>query len=197
MLIDQRYTVFEEAKVACRDCEIGKVYNRVICSDGCKVNPLVVICGEAPGKDEVTEGKPFVGKAGKLLRSTLNEFGFKRSNSLITNVIPCRPENNKFPSDNKLVNSCVSKWLKNEIEILSPKYMLLVGAKPLKFLLGTTGITKLRGEWYSLFDSEILCMPTFHPSYVLRKQYMKEGDEIKNSFRQDIKEVAIKSGFIQ
>jgi len=206
------YQTFEESKLKCRDCFIGKVYDRVVPSDGNKVNPIVLIIGEAPGKDEVSEGFPFVGKAGKLLRRTLNKFGFNKKNALITNTIPCRPQDNKFPKDNDIIKSCVQKWLLQEIVLTSPKYIMLVGATPTRFLLGLTGITKLRGQWHDLwfpnhpselnsppdfnkivtpdFGRLIKCMPIYHPSYVLRKEYMDEGDQIREEFIGDIKEVA-------
>lgn len=186
------YQRFEQSKLQCRDCHVGQVYNCVVPSDGNKVNPKVLICGEAPGSNELEALKPFVGKAGQLLRHTLNQFGFNETNSLITNTIPCRPEKNKFPTDTDIVNSCVHKWLWQEIILTNPQYIILVGATPTKYLLGLKGITKLRGQWYDLpdFDRPIKCMPIYHPSYVLRKQYMKEGNQIKEDFANDIKEVA-------
>lgn len=192
------YKDFEEAKIKCRDCEIGRVYNCVVPSDGNKADPIVLICGEAPGSDELVEGKPFIGKAGKLLRSTLNQFGYKKSNSLITNTIPCRPENNKFPSDSELVEDCVKKWLKEEIDLIKPKYILLIGATPLRYLLNMSGITKLRGQWfdYDPMNKKIPCMPTYHPAFINRKIYMQDGKKILQDFKDDIKIVAIRAGFI-
>ena len=191
------YEEFNVAKSRCNICSIGKVYNTVVCSDGCKSNPLVLVIGEAAGSEEVEQGKPFIGKAGKLLRPILNEFGFRKSNTLISNVIPCRPKDNQFPKDDELVKACFEKWLKNEILITNPKYLLLVGSQPLKFILGHEGITRIRGDWYnfSLEDRIIETMPTYHPSFVLRKMYMDDGKKIMGQFRDDIKEVARKAGF--
>ena len=92
------YKQFEEAKTKCRKCEVGNVYDKVVLSDGCKTARIMII-GEAPGADEVEQGRPFVGKAGKLVRETIKEFGYDETITLISNVIPCRPENNKFPKD--------------------------------------------------------------------------------------------------
>ena len=139
------YYAFNAAKLLCRECSVGKVYNKVVLSDGAygfRGSPKVMIFGEAPGKDEVIEGRPFVGKAGKLLRSTLSQYGYSDRNSIISNVIPCRPENNKFPKDASLVRSCVDRWLKTEIELLKPSCILLLGAQPLKYVLGLKVITK-------------------------------------------------------
>ena len=155
-----------------------------------------MVVGEAPGSYEVEQGKPFVGKSGKLLRSTLKEFGFTKDNSIISNTIPCRPQDNKFPKDRNVVNSCIQKWLKLEIDILKPKYILLIGSTPTFYLLHSyDGITKMRGKWYTY--NNIPCMPTLHPSYVLRKQYMMGGGEINKHFRGDIESVAKSAGFLK
>ena len=192
------YLDFEADKSICRACEIGQAYQRVVLSDGCKSKPLVLILGEAPGADEVAEGKPFVGKAGKLLRSVLNDNGFNKRNALISNVIPCRPKDNVFPQDGSLVTRCYDKWLKQEVLLTKPHYVILLGAQPLKYVLGLTGITKLRGNYYDLPFSEMSskCMPTFHPSYVLRKQYMEGGKQIRQQFEDDIRGVAKLAGFL-
>jgi uracil-DNA glycosylase family 4 len=89
-------------------------------------------------------------------------------------------------------------WLKAEINLVKPKCILLLGAQPLFYVLGIKGITKMRGNWYNIpWNEDIKCMPTFHPSYVQRKQYMKEGPEIAEAFRTDIEDVAIRAGIRQ
>jgi DNA polymerase len=187
------YKEFNLAKEKCRDCYIGPIYNRVVLSDGNTINPIVMVVGEAAGSSEIEIGKPFVGRAGKLLRLTLNQFGYNKTNSIITNIIPCRPKDNKFPQDEKLIKTCMDKWLLKEIEILKPKFLFLVGSMPTKYLLNLNGITFSRGKWFE-YES-IPCMPTYHPSYILRKQYTKEGKEIEEHFKNDIKEMSKKAGF--
>jgi DNA polymerase len=191
------YSSFENAKKLCRACPVGKTYNCVVCSVGNKTNPKVVIIGEAPGKDEVEKGEPFIGKAGQLLRKVLKEKGFTRDNSLITNTIPCRPEDNKFPTDDNTVRTCKDVWLKEELRLTNPDFLLLVGAKSVKFLLGMDGITKIRGKWIQkkLNNKIINIMPTLHPSYVLRKEYMEEGKQIMQDFVDDIQKVSQSAGF--
>jgi DNA polymerase len=192
------YSSFEMDKSLCTACEIGRAYRKVVLSDGCKTNPLVLVLGEAPGADEIVEGKPFVGKAGKLLRQVLNDNGFSKRNTLISNIIPCRPQDNVFPQDSSLVTKCYDKWLRQEILLTKPRYVILLGAQPLKYVLGLTGITKLRGDYYDLPLPQgfLKCMPTFHPSYVLRKQYMEEGKQIRHQFENDIRGVAKLAQFI-
>jgi len=188
----KNYTEFDEAKSKCCACEIGKAYNQVVLSDGNKINPKVVFIGEACGAEELIVGKPFVGKAGRLLRATLKEFGFNETNCLITNTIPCRPLNNKFPDDKSLVHSCKEKWLMEELKLLNPDFIVLIGAKSLKFLLNIDGITKERGKFniIKINNKTVELIAIFHPSYVLRKAYMAEGKEIMEHFRNDIKKVS-------
>ena len=82
--------------------------------------------------------------------------------------------------------------------MLRPKYMLLLGNQPLSFILSLKGITRMHGKWYDYepegIDYTIKCMPTFHPSYVQRKEHMQDGEEIKTSFINDIREVAREMG---
>lgn len=188
----KNYEEFNAAKSKCNICEIGKVYNKVVLSDGNTINPKIVFIGECPGKDEVIEGKPFVGKAGKLLRKTIQEAGLTLNDILITNTIPCRPLDNKFPSDTSLVKTCKNLWLKQELLLTNPSIIVLIGAKPLKFLLNIDGITKVRGTVYKkkLNNKEISLIPICHPSYVLRKEYMEEGKQIMADFMNDIKNIA-------
>lgn len=189
------YEEFEKQKILCRECLVGKTYNCVVCSDGCKKNPIVVVAGEAPGNDELISGSPFVGKAGKKLRATINQLGFNKENTLITNVMPCRPLDNKFPIDRDLVLNCARKWVFQELLLLKPKFLLLLGNQPLNYIAGQTGITSKRGTWISIGSFE--CMPTYHPSFVIRKMYMEDGKEIEENFINDIKQVAVKAGFVK
>lgn len=189
----ESYQKFNAAKLACRACPVGMVYNRVILSCGQTSNPVVMVIGESPGAEEIVKGEPFVGKSGRLLRHTLNAYGLTADNTVITNVIPCRPKDNKFPSDPKIVEACVERWLRQEITILKPKFVLVVGGKALKFLLGMDGITKSRGKWVSMCfrgASSFSCLPTYHPSFVLRMKPTSKGAVILEHFQSDIMEVA-------
>jgi len=187
------YKAFNEAKTKCTLCSLSNERKQVVCSDGCK-KPVIMVVGEAPGADEDEQGVPFIGKAGKRLRSTLENFGITKKNSIITNVIPCRPPKNAFPKDKELVANCFHSWLWNEIRLTKPKYLLLLGNQPLKMILNLNGITKHRGILYPLYDPNggvtFWAMPTFHPSYIERKQYMEDGEQIIEWFEEDIKKLA-------
>jgi DNA polymerase len=194
----KNYAEFNRAKGGCRACPVGKAHNCVVASEGCTESPLVMIVGEAPGADEVKRRRPFIGKSGQILRRAIRPCGYTKHNTLISNSIPCRPEGNKYPDDPQLVHECMSRWLLNEIDLLKPEYMLLLGSKALFALFGLDGITSRRGTWLLLERGslKIECLPTYHPSYVMRVRNMRGGMEKVADFVADIREVAACAGFL-
>lgn len=123
-----------------------------------------MIVGEAPGFREDDSGKPFVGDAGKLLEKHLKKVGLKRENIFITNAVSCRPPSNRTPNKDE-IEAC-SHWLKHQIAVVKPKFILALGNVALYATTGMTRITKLRGKPIKKDDRIIL--PAFHPSYILR-----------------------------
>lgn len=173
--------------VACTSCGVRKFCTQVVPATGCLTNPLLMVVGEAPGQQEDEEGEPFVGAAGEILREALRATNvLNRNNTLITNVLKCRPPKNKFPTDES-ASICISNWLWREIEIASPKRLLLLGNVPLKYVGGLDGITKHRGQWYTVRG--IRTMATYHPSFILRTDRTGMLHH-RNTFESDIKEVA-------
>jgi uracil-DNA glycosylase len=146
------------------------------CSDLCKGATQVVFgegnakaelmfIGEAPGADEDATGRPFVGAAGRLLDKIIEAMGLKREDVYITNVVKCRPPNNRKPTTDE-VESC-EPFLFREIDVIKPKVIVTLGATPLFSLLRVKeGITKIRGQFYTYHDIPV--MPTFHPAFLLR-----------------------------
>lgn len=201
------YKEFDECKLKCRECPVGLIYDRVVLSVGNKVDPLYMVIGEAPGKDEVKVGQPFVGKAGNVLRKECITNRLTPKNTLITNTIPCRPENNQFPNDKDLVCRCMRRWILEEIQLIKPKYILLVGATPTKYVLGIkTPISKVRGQVFEGLTIQaesgedtfqdcynipnIKCIPTFHPSYIVRNGSSELGKIVREQFQSDIRKFA-------
>jgi len=186
MTMSELAKLYEEMK-GCQACRLRKTCRQVVTAVGNVENPALMIIGESPGESEDIAGEPFVGQAGQVLRAVLRETNIiNRDNTLISNVIRCRPPANKFPTD-ECPSICVSRWLRREIGLAKPKRMLLMGNTPLEFVAGLTGITSARGKWLSVMG--IRTMSTFHPSYILRKD--REGDRGERArFEQDINEVA-------
>ena len=130
----------------------------------------MVIVGEAPGRDEDLQGKPFVGKSGELLENILHAIGLKRSIDVaIINVLKCRPPNNRDPHDNEIA-ACAT-FLTRQLELLDPKVVVLSGRIASHALLKTEESTgKLRGHVHSLTINgrSVPAIVTYHPSYLLR-----------------------------
>lgn len=184
---------YDEMK-KCQACDMRKTCNQVVLADGCKEKPILMIVGESPGATEDEEGVPFVGDCGLLLRDVLRATKtLNKKNTIITNVLKCRPPGNKFPKGEH-ATVCVSKWLMKEIELLKPERLLLLGAVPLKYVGGMKGITSLRGQWYTMHG--IRGLATFHPSYVMRQD--SAGDiQTRSLFESDIFEIAKEIAQIQ
>jgi DNA polymerase len=148
----------------CDKCDLCKTRIKTVPGQGNVMSRIFVI-GEGPGKNEDEEGLPFVGKAGQLLTELFKESGISRENLFITNIVKCRPPNNRVPEE-KEMNSC-SSYLMEQISIINPKVILTLGASSSNFVLSSNEkISRIRGNPVSYGDISVL--PTFHPSYLLR-----------------------------
>ncbi len=130
--------------------------------------------GEAPGRDEDIEGKPFVGRSGKLLDLMMGAIGLDRTRVYIANVIPWRPPGNRTPTPQE-TQICLP-FIRKQIELVDPDVLVCLGNPSSQTLLNTReGIMKTRGRWVP-FDTGkrvIRAMPTFHPAYLLRSPIYK------------------------
>jgi DNA polymerase len=130
----------------------------------------IMLIGEAPGRDEDIQGKPFVGRAGKLLDRMLASIGLDETSVYITNTIYWRPPGNRTPTAQE-IESC-APFLSRQIELLDPQVMVLLGGAAAKHVLGVSeGIMRLRGKWKIVKngDRDIPTLATLHPAYLLRK----------------------------
>ena len=135
--------------------------------------------------EEDKEGKPFIGKAGKLLTKIFEAAGIDRKEVYITNVVKCRPPDNRTPVIEEML-AC-SKYLETQIALINPDIIVCLGSTPTKwFLKSTEGITKLRGKWFKWRGIDL--MPMFHPSYLLRNQSRKPGSPKEVTWK-DIQEI--------
>ncbi len=130
----------------------------------------VMFIGEGPGADEDAEGEPFVGKAGKLMNQAFIGVGISRENIYIANIVKCRPPNNRTPVKEE-ANACLD-YLRNQVMIIKPKVIVLLGNTALKNILGEEySITATRGKWID--KKGIKYMPTYHPAALLRDESKK------------------------
>ena len=156
-----------KACVLCR--ELSRCRHSVVFGVGNPRAELMFI-GEAPGADEDAQGEPFVGRAGQLLTKIIEAMGCRREDVYISNVLKCRPPQNRTPLPDEVTN-CLP-YLLSQIELIQPKVIVALGATALRALLDVQlGITKMRGNWYTFRDIPI--MPTFHPAYLLRNPAAK------------------------
>ncbi|MCF7899538.1 uracil-DNA glycosylase, partial [Candidatus Babeliales bacterium] len=126
-----------------------------------------------PGKDENLQGKPFVGRAGQLLTKIINSMNLKREDIYLSNVVKCRPPNNRTPLPSES-ETCKNLLLLKEINIIQPKIICTLGSCATKALLGNDiQISKARGNFF-IFQEKYLVMPTFHPAYLLRNPNSKK-----------------------
>ncbi|MDR1150420.1 MAG: uracil-DNA glycosylase [Clostridiales bacterium] len=151
----------------CKKCDLFKKRKNIVFGDGNSSSKLLLV-GEAPGQREDESGLPFVGKSGILLTNLLEEVGFFRDkNFYITNMIKCRPENNRDPSDDE-ISSCVN-YLKMQIKIIKPKIILCVGRiSSSKIIKQNFKVTRDHGIVFE--HKGFLLMGTFHPAAILRNK---------------------------
>ena len=157
-----------------KGCELYKSSTNMVFSDGNPKSKIMLI-GEAPGHDEDIQGKPFVGRSGKLLDKMLEAIELNREKVYIANIIPWRPPNNRRPTEEE-IEICLP-FIKKHIELINPKVLMLLGSTATFALLKSSeGITKIRGKWVELnLDSvSIPTLPTFHPAFLLRQPAQKK-----------------------
>lgn len=152
---------------------IARTADNLVFGDGNPEADIMVI-GEAPGRDEDIQGKPFVGVSGQFLDRMLEPIGLTRGNFYITNTVYWRPPGNRKPNDGEF--AVCQPFVEKHIELIDPKVILLVGDKAVRGLAGVTmGITKSRGKWYDVKagGKTVPALATFHPAYLLRNPSSK------------------------
>ena len=153
----------------CNRCDLCKQRIQTVFGVGNEKADIMFI-GEGPGGDEDKQGEPFVGKAGKLMNQAFLGLGITRDNVYIANIVKCRPPNNRTPLKQE-AESCLD-FLRNQVLIIQPKIIVLLGNTALKNILGEEyGITSSRGKWVQ--KKGIKYMPTFHPAALLRDESKK------------------------
>lgn len=145
-------------------CELKRGARNLVFCDG-RPGARVMVIGEAPGRDEDREGRPFVGRAGQLLDRMLGAIDLSRETSVyITNVLPWRPPQNRDPKPDEIL--MMHPFLARHIELAAPDILVIMGNISCQAVLGKRGITRLRGTWAEAFGKPVL--PMVHPAYLLR-----------------------------
>ncbi|MGP6087233.1 uracil-DNA glycosylase [Antarctobacter jejuensis] len=150
-------------------CALKRGARNLVFADGV-AGARVMLVGEAPGRDEDLQGKPFVGRAGQLLDKMLAAVGLSRAETVyITNVLPWRPPQNRDPKPEEI--AMLMPFLERHIALADPDLLVVMGNTSAQALLGKRGITRLRGHWTEAQGRPAL--PMLHPAYLLRNPQAK------------------------
>ncbi len=164
------YGALRAQTMRCTSCGLAELRTRVVFSGG---NPLsrVVFVGEAPGAEEDAVGEPFVGEAGKLLDRILKAICLSRRDVCITNVLKCRPPENRDPLPQE-IRACFP-ILERQLALLQPTIICALGRVAAQTLLGTDApLGALRGKWHRRGPARLIA--TYHPAALLRNESLKK-----------------------
>jgi DNA polymerase len=168
--------------LGCTLCVLHKFRTRAVPGEGDRSAELMFI-GEGPGRDEDAQGRPFVGRAGQLLRKIIAAMTFREDEVYITNMVKCRPPDNRVPHHEE-IEACWP-YLVRQIDLIRPRVIVTLGKTPTdQFVPGREGMTARRGRFGEYRGIPV--MPTFHPSYLVRN----EGNrELKRMVWEDMQKV--------
>jgi DNA polymerase len=156
----------------CTLCKLSRTRKNAVAGEG-SCSAKVMLVGEAPGRQEDLEGKPFVGYSGRILDSALSKAGIKRSDIFITNVVKCRPPNNRRPQSNELI-ACMGH-LERQISLVSPQIICILGNTAYRSLLGGKSIVADRGKIIEKGGKRYFL--TVHPASIIYNRSLQSALE--------------------
>ncbi len=161
----------EKQALECHLCKLSKSRTNVVFGEG-NIDASIMFVGEAPGSNEDSTGKPFVGRSGELLTKMIeNVLLIQREDVYITNIVKCRPIDNAEPTPTE-AHTC-QPYLLKQIKLIQPKFIVALGATAYHYLSGDeTNISKVRGTIHK--QDGYTLIPTYHPSYLLRNPSAKK-----------------------
>ena len=160
----------------CVKCPLHQSRTLAVPGDG-KVTAQVMLIGEGPGREEDKTGHPFVGASGRFLDQVLEGTAINRTDLFITNIVKCRPPQNRTPKVNE-VNTCTSNYLFEQIALLNPKLIVLLGGVAAKKLLGVKSINEARGRLIEHEGRQYLV--GYHPAVRFYREDM--GEKVREDF---------------
>ena len=163
----------------CPLCKLSRSRKNAVPGEG-QLSAKIMFIGEAPGRSEDDEGRPFVGAAGRILDNLLKKAGIERSQVFITNIVKCRPPNNRVPEEDEL--TACRPYLDRQIALIKPKVICILGRTAYSSLLGGTSITANRGKIVKKGGQKYFL--TFHPAAVI---YNKD---LHSALQADLKKLA-------
>lgn len=163
--MNQKLETIKQNVIKCKNCDLCKTRTNSVPGKG-NFHSNVIFVGEAPGKNEDKNGEPFIGIAGKKLSIALEEAGVSRDDIYITNIVKCRPPKNRVPTT--IERETCQEYLKQEIAIIKPKIICILGNTAFNSLLGGSEITKFRGKLVRK-DNQLYFL-TVHPAATIYNQ---------------------------
>jgi len=171
-----KVTTLDGLREAMSDFDAGEISDHARQAVFARGNPEadIMVIGEAPGRDEDIQGKPFVGKSGQLLDKIFAAIGLNEDTLYITNVINWRPPGNRNPTPDEITRC--KPFIQKHMELIDPKVIVLVGGVSFSALTGKTGIMKNRGQWTTLpvNGKDVPTLPIYHPAFLLRQPALKK-----------------------
>jgi len=182
-----KWSIITQEIRSCTRCILHKYRRNAVPGEG-SLEAKVFFLGEAPGRKEDEEGRPFVGAAGKLLDTLLRNIGLSRNQVFITNVVKCRPPNNRDPRDDE-VNAC-SMYTNEILSLVNPDIIVTLGNHAGKYVFAILsnrswlGVSRHRGRIYELtvgvLNKRVKVIPTYHPAAALYNPVLRQ--ELENDF---------------
>jgi uracil-DNA glycosylase family 4 len=163
--MNKKLEIIKQKVIKCTNCELCKTRTNSVPGKG-NFHSNVIFVGEAPGKNEDKNGEPFIGIAGKRLSMALEEAGISRDEVYITNIVKCRPPKNRVPT--AIERETCKEYLKQEITIIKPKIICILGNTAFNSILGGSEITKFRGKLVKK-DNQLYFL-TVHPAATIYNQ---------------------------
>jgi len=178
----------EEKVKKCTKCPLYKTRKNAVPGEGNR-NAEIMFIGEAPGKNEDEQGKPFVGKAGQFLDFAMSDIGVKREDVYITNVVKCRPPKNRDPREEE-IKAC-SPYLDEQIASIKPKILCTLGKFATSYILSSYGfgvesISRAHGKVYTSPVAMVKIIPMYHPAATiynpaLKEQFLRDMKVVKSA----------------
>ena len=163
--MEQKLETIKQNVIECTKCDLSKTRTNSVPGKG-NFHSDVIFVGEAPGKNEDKKGEPFIGIAGKKLSFALEKAGISREDVYITNIVKCRPPKNRVPTT--IERDTCQEYLKQEIAIIKPKIICILGNTAFSSLLGGSEIIKFRGKLVRK-DNQLYFL-TIHPAATIYNQ---------------------------
>lgn len=156
--------------VKCTKCDLHKSRKNAVPGDG-PTDAKIMFVGEGPGQNEDEQGRPFVGAAGKLLTELLDSIGLRRPDVFITNIVKCRPPNNRAPRKPE-IEAC-NPYLASQIDLIKPRIICPLGTPAITTLLGGE-FTATKSHGKPISKGLVIFLPMYHPAAALYDANLKE-----------------------